>query len=190
MPGKTYDMAVNIDTASEDLSDKLEDAEKNDTSFGIDLGFLYQPAGIANFAVGLVCKNLNTPKFDTASGGELEADPQVRTGVAYNMLGNMITLAADLDLTNNETFIPGYDSQMLGGGINFHPLSWLSLRGGLMRNLKESDDGTILTAGIGFGIKWFQFDLSGHYSTEDGSYDGNDIPRYAKVQLAIVSKWF
>jgi hypothetical protein len=93
-------------------------------------------------------------------------------------------------LTSNETFIPDYESQFIGGGINFHPFSWLSLRGGAMTNMKEKDEGMIWTAGLGFGLKWFQLDLSGQYSSKESEYDGNTIPRYGRVQVAIVSKWF
>lgn len=99
------------------------------------------------------------------------------------------TLAFDLDLTTNETFIEGYDAQFAGGGISFHPVSWCSLRAGAMKNLKENDEGLIVTAGLGLGIKWFQLDLAAQMATKTGEYDGTEIPRYGRVQLAFVSKW-
>jgi hypothetical protein len=104
-------------------------------------------------------------------------------------IGDMLTLAFDMDLTTNKTYIPNYDARFVGGGVAFHPASWFSVRGGLMENLKESDEGLIYTAGLGFGLKWFQLDLAGEVSSKKGEYDGNQIPRYARVQLALVSKW-
>lgn len=190
MPGYTFDGDVKIDTESGDISDRLEDADKRDTSWGIDLGLLYKPARVPGLSLGLVGKNLNTPEFDTVTGRAYEVDPQVRAGVAYDCWDDRVCLALDFDLTSNKTFIPDYDAQFVGGGINFHPWSWFSIRGGVMRNIKESDEGTILTAGLGLGLKWFQLDIAGQISTEEGSYDGRDIPRYGRVQVSLVSKWF
>ncbi len=190
MPGYTYDADIKIGTESGDVDTELEDAEERDTSWGIDLGLLYKPTKLPKLSLGLVGKNLNTPEFDTATGNTLKVKPQVRAGLAYDFWGDRLTVAIDADLTNNETFIPDYDSQFIGGGINFHPFSWLSLRGGAMRNIQESDDGTIYTAGLGFGLKWFQLDVTGQVSDKKAEYEGDEIPRYARVQVALVSKWF
>jgi hypothetical protein len=62
MPAYTYDLNVKIDTESGDISGDLEDAEKQDTSFGVDFGLLYKPPILSNLSIGLVAKNLNTPK--------------------------------------------------------------------------------------------------------------------------------
>lgn len=188
MPAYTYDKKVKVDTASGDIEGDLNDAKETDTSFGVDLGFLYRPTALQNLAVGLVAKNINTPKFDTTTDRELEIKPQVRAGVAYDV-SNTLTMALDMDITKNETFLPDYDSQFIGGGVNFHPLSWLSVRGGVMQNIRESSDGTVLTGGLGFGIKWFQMDIAAQYSLKTGEFDGNTIPRYSRVQLSFVSKW-
>jgi len=190
MPGYTYDYSIAVDTKSNNLSDELDNAKKKDTSFGIDVGLLYKPEAISNLSLGLVGKNLNTPKFDTASGGELEVEPQIRAGIAYDLLGDRVTLALDADLTENETFIPNYNSRFVGGGINLHPFSWLSLRGGLMENISESDEGIIYTGGFSLGTKWIQLDVAGQLSSKKGEFEGEEIPRYARVQVSLVSKWF
>jgi hypothetical protein len=190
MPGYTFEEKIKIDTGSGDVADKFEDAEESDVSYGVDLGFLYKPQKLPKLSIGLVGKNLNTPEFDTATDMTLKVKPQVRAGAAYDFLKDTVTVAFDADLTKNETFIENYYSQFIGGGIAFHPVNWLSLRAGAMRNLQESNDGTILTAGLGFGLKSMQFDISGQYSTEDGEYDGDSFPRYSRIQIALVSKWF
>ncbi len=190
MPGQTLNFQIDIDSESEDILDDMKDAAEDDTAYGVDIGFLLKPKMFSNIAFGLVAKNLNTPTFDMENGGEIEIDPQVRAGVALNLWGDRITVAFDADITSNETFIPGYDAQMIGGGINFHPFSWLSVRGGAMQNIQESDAGTVFTAGLGFGLKWFQLDLAAQVSSDKGEYDGDEIPRYANVQLSFVSKWF
>lgn len=189
MPGNTYAAKVKIDTASEDISDELRDSEKSDVTWGVDLGLLYNLPDMNELSFGLVCKNLNSPEYKTVFGNKLGIDPQVRAGVAWNFLNDKLTLAIDMDLTTNESFIANYDTQNLGGGISFQPVSWFSIRGGVMENLKESDVGTILTAGMGLGTKWIQLDLAGQYATEKGEFDGEEIPRYSRVQLAFVSRW-
>lgn len=59
-----------------------------------------------------------------------------------------------------------------------------------MKNLQESYVGTVYTAGLGCGLKWFQLDIAGQISSKKGEYEGDEIPRYARIQVALVSKWF
>jgi hypothetical protein len=59
-----------------------------------------------------------------------------------------------------------------------------------MSNIKESQEGTIVTAGVGFGLKWFQLDISGQMSTNTTEFDREEIPNYARLQVSFVSKWF
>ncbi len=189
MPGYTFDKKISIDTESGAIKDELDDAGEYDTSFGVDVGLFYEPQKMQKLSLGLVAKNINTPKFETCSGEELKVKPQVRGGVAYDLLGDKITLALDADLTKNETFIPEYYSQFVGGGIKYQPFDWLSVRGGAMQNIQESQEGTILTTGFGFGFEQFQLDLAGQYSTKQGEYDGQSFPRYSRVEIAFVSRW-
>ncbi len=190
MTGQTFDEEIKIDTESGDINSDLENTAKSDTTWGVDVGVLYNPASLGNFTAGLVLKNLNSPGFSTISGKTLEVDPQIRAGVAYDFPGKKITCAMDLDLSENKTFIENYYAQYIGVGASFHPFSWLALRCGLMQNIKESDEGLILTAGIGTGVKWLQFDIAGQYSTESGQFDEQSIPRYGRIQFALISKWF
>lgn len=187
MSATTYHGEVSIDTESGDISDELEDYEESDSTIGLDLGALYTPPMLSSLTLGLVAKNLNSPEFKRV-GGTTSIDPQIRAGVAYD-LGNTLSLAFDLDLTANETYIKGYDAQFMGGGVSFHPASWFSLRGGAMTNIQESDEGLIFTAGLGLGLKWLQLDLAAQMSSKSGEFDGTEIPRYTRVQLSFVSKW-
>jgi len=189
MPGYTICKDISIDTESGDVNDDLDDNEKRSTSWGVDLGLLFTPAKAEKLSLGLVAKNLNTPKFDTKGASDLKVKPQVRLGTAYSLLDDKLTAALDIDLTRNETFIHGYDAQYIGGGVNYHPSNWLTLRAGLMLNIAESDEGTVLTLGFGIGPKWLQLDLGAMASTRSSEFDGSSIPRYAKVQLALNSRW-
>jgi len=186
MSGITYIEEMKIDDSESDTDLKKDETS---TSFGIDLGLAYEPSFAKDLTIAVVAKNLNSPEFEFYDGTKHSIDPMIRAGVAYNILDSL-EIAADIDLSKNETFVPDVESQMIGGGLSYQPTSWFSLRGGLMQNL-DSDDkaGMIYTAGLGVGIKWFQIDLSGQMSQNSTTVDGIDYPQYAKVNLALISRW-
>lgn len=190
MSGNTYKLDKPIDTESGDISDDIEDYEKKNTTFGVDAGVLLNPLGMDKLSLGLAAKNINSPEFDFIDGTTLEFDPQVRAGIAYSFLLNRLIFAMDVDLTSNDSLVSGYEERYIGGGVDFRPVSWFSIRGGLMKNMEDSGEGTVLTAGLGFGAKWFQFDVAGQYATEEGTYDGDDYPKYGRIQASFVSRWF
>lgn len=187
MQGITYHRDVHINTESGDISDQLENNDKQSSTIGFDFGALYIPPVVRNVRFGLVGKNLNNPKFETTTGADMEASAMWRAGMAME-LTSLLTMAADIDLTKNERF-DGTTSQYVGGGVNFHPLGILSLRAGALKNMSNNRDGLIYTAGIGLGFKMLQFDLAAQMASKSGEYDGGSIPRYARVNLALVSRW-
>jgi hypothetical protein len=187
MKGSTFVKRMDIDS-EEDTDENLEDYKKNSSNVGLDLGLLFKPSNVKNLSVGLVARNINSPKFDTIEGGSLKADMQLRTGLLYDY-SDQVELAMDLDLTSNETFIPGYDSQQLGMGINYTPASWVSFRAGLMQNLANSNEGLIYSAGFGIGVQELSLNVAAQMASKSGSYDGEDIPKFSKVNVALVSRW-
>lgn len=190
MQGTTYIQTQNIDTDSNNAIDtnSLDQNQKDSSNIGLDLGMTFKPNKIKKLTVGLVAKNINAPEFDTVSNEKLTADMQLRTGILYG-ISDSLDFSGDLDLVENDTFIDGYKSQQLGGGIDYHPFSWISLRGGLMQNLANSNEGLVYSAGIGLGFKKFKLDVAGQMSNETGQFDGNDIPKYAKVNISLISQW-
>jgi hypothetical protein len=182
----TYTEQVRIDDSDSANNEKKDNTDSN---FGIDLGLAYEPSFAQDLTLGLVAKNLNKPEFSFVTGETIEVKPMVRAGLAYEV-GEMLEFALDMDLTKNETFVTGVENQMLGGGVSFHPTSWFALRGGAMKNLDSNDKADLIyTAGLGFGLKWFQLDLSAQMSSKTNTVDGTDYPRYAKVNLALISRW-
>jgi len=195
MPGYTYEKIINIDTESGDIVDEFDDgSEHQDTTFGFDLGFLYTPKFFNNRLVtGMVVKNINSPKFESKSGFEYTIDPQIRAGLLYHIWRDTLMVSMDYDFSENESLLSDYTSQNIGGGIQFKPTHMLSLRGGIQQNIKSNDmteEGTIFTAGIALGLKWFKIDLAAQYSTETTEFDGNEIPSSGRVQLSLVSNLF
>lgn len=185
MYGEAYAKSINID--DDDISGDLDKHKVNTSTFGIDLGLLYEPAFLPKSRVGLVAKNLNSPEFDLWGGESIKIDPQVRFGLAYDILDSL-ECAVDVDVTSNKTLVDDTKSQMVGGGLNWHPVSWASLRAGLKQNI-ETSSALVGTAGLSFGLKWFQFDIAGQYSFKSNSVEDKSVPEEAKLNFAIVSKW-
>jgi hypothetical protein len=176
---------------TDDDYDPLENADENrvDTStFGVDLGVILQKND-SRLKLGMVAKNINTPKFDTING-KYELDPKITAGLAYSAT-KFLDVSIDYDITEITDEFTDSKYQYIGGGLNFHPLTWFSLRVGAKKNLADKDDynGMIYTAGVGFGFKWLQLDASLEMSKNSGNYDGDEIPRYVKANIALVSKW-
>ncbi len=189
MYGITYDTRVSIDTNSGDLSDSFENRDRTSSAFGVDVGAYFEPKKVENLRLGIVAKNINSPEFDTVTDRTYKLDPMARAGVYYAGFDHWLDIALDIDLTSNKTFLDGADSQYIGGGVNIHPTQFFTLRLGAMQNVADDTFGTVLTGGLGLGFKQLQIDLSAMMSTEKGYYDGEEIPRYARVNLALVSRW-
>jgi hypothetical protein len=188
MHGTTYTQTLAIDDEDSDDEDSLKENQRDSDNVGLDIGLLFKPTVVPKLTIGLVAKNINAPAFDTADGGEIKADLQVRTGVQYR-ISDTLEVAGDLDLTSNKTLIKGYESQMFGGGVNYNPFLGFALRGGAMQNLANSNEGLVYTAGLTVGLEKFHLDVSAQMSSNTGEYDGDEIPKYAKVNVALVSKW-
>jgi len=131
------------------------------TTYGIDLGAIYRPSSWVRFAV--IAKDINSPTFDAAGGGEVKLEPQVRFGVAINPYSTL-TLTADVDATSNKTFVPGVKNQLLSLGLEQTILAeFLSFRIGTFKNMQDASTPFVPTAGL--GIRWFNFraDAGGGY---------------------------
>ena len=187
MQAYLYNSDFKIDTSSGDIQNRLNDAKSDGNTFGFDAGLLYQPSKMKNLRFGVVGKDLNSPKITTPTI-EYQIDPMYRAGICYCALNNKLDLAVDYDLSKNKTSA-GIDSQYLGGGINYHPKSWFSMRAGLMNNMADSSSGIIYTGGFGIGLKQLQIDLSAQASAKSGTYDEKTIPRYLQLNFALVSRW-
>ena len=199
--GLMYDEILAINTETENLGKDLENEIAS--SFGVDMGLLYRPKILPNLCIGVVGKNLNEPEFTSESGTQFTLNSMARAGISYDAFGDKLSISVDMDLTENTTCMGDLKSKYIGGGIEIHPASWFSIRVGAMRNMMETEEapeeateeetkkeGTIITAGFGFGLKWLQVDVAAAMSTEKSEFDGNEIPRYGRVQVAVISKWF
>jgi len=195
MSVETFTKNFDIDTDTDAISEDYDENKKTYSTFGVDLGLLYREKA-TGLTLGIVGKNINKPSFETKpdDSGRIETfemDPFFRFGMSLPIWNDNIELAIDADLQESDTTYEGMKSRYVGGGIEFHPASWAALRAGLMKNVatESIDEGMIYTAGLGFGLKWFQFDISAMVSEESGTYDGNEIPKYMNVNFSLISRW-
>jgi hypothetical protein len=206
--GRVYSSALRLvedeGVDSSDVTDNLTENFEESTSVTFDLGLFYKYGNWLN--VGLVAKNLTSPEFDSpelrdqdgtlvtkdAKGNlisrpeKVTLKPQVRIGVSLDPL-SWLTIAADLDITDNETVLEtlDYKSRNLGGGIELHPFTWFKLRAGMYKNLSNDEVGPVATAGLTFGTKWVNLDLDGAYGLEKTRYDEKDYPKEARAQASL-----
>ncbi len=167
---------------SGDLADDLDKYKKESTNFAVDAGILFQP--FHWLKLGAVGKYLNSPEFDHPAGGKVKVKPQARAGVAINPL-ETLTLAADIDLTENETMNPDYKSRNLAVGLEWDILKFLALRVGAYKNLAESDIKQVYTAGLGLNLWLIRLDVSAAMSSNRTSFNNKSIPEEARVQVNL-----
>lgn len=136
------------------------------TSYGVDVGAMYRPSSWLRF--GVVAKDLNQPSFDAPGGLQYKLTPQVRGGIAVSPWSTM-TITADMDITANQTLVPGLKSQVLSLGMEQTVLSeFLSFRVGTYKNVKDAGSIFTPTAGLGLRIYSFRMDLAGGYDFDNG----------------------
>jgi hypothetical protein len=197
---------------NEDITNILDNAWKNkteSTQFGVDLGAMLNFSDLFdreiwfNPQAGVTAKNINRPKFkrpdipasisDPAiaqdwQSGKYALEPQVRAGVAVNPF-KIMTLAADLDLTENTTLARDFESRQLALGLELNvvnkPKFNLPLRLGVNKNLANSEAATYYTAGLGLNLMHFHLELAGALSNEDTTIDGKKVPATAGASLML-----
>ena len=182
MKGRVYASSIRVFDVdgSSGIVDQIKDSYTDSTTWGVDLGALWK---LSTVSVGVVAKNLNSPTFDGVAGTEIKVKPQVRVGATWSPT-KWLSVAADADVTSNETMVDGIKSQVIGGGLELMPTEWFQLRVGAYKNIAE-DDSPVATAGLTFGTKWVNLDLDAAAATKTAKYDGKSYPEEARVQVAL-----
>jgi hypothetical protein len=164
--GAAYNNTTNLQGGQDpSLFNNLGQA-KISTSYGIDVGAMYRPSSWLRF--GVVAKDINQPTFDAPGGLQYKLTPQVRGGVAVSPWSTM-TITADMDITSNQTLVPGLKSQVLSLGMEQTILAeFLSLRVGTYKNVQDAGSIFTPTAGIGIRIYSFRLDLASGYDFNEG----------------------
>lgn len=171
----------NKDDVLNDVKDTLKGSGATSASnVGLDLGVVYSPMDLG-LSVGLSAKNLNAPKFKFGENGELKIKPQARLGAAWE-LGEIVSIAGDIDLTNNELISASDEakkqtSQKIGIGAAVD-MMFFGARAGVAKDLRQ-DNGAILSLGLGFGF----LDIGAAVATKTSKVENTSYPRYFAITL-------
>lgn len=184
----TYDIRQGIVVTSdaEQIQNKLENASKTSPGFGVDLGVLFRTFE-DRLSLGLLGRNLNSPKFETATGDEFAEDIQVRAGAAYKV-SEHILIALDIDLTSNSTLVPGFNSRQLCAGIGYES-SIFSIRGGVSKNIEGAGSPVAWSLGASLGGENIHLDLAGSVSGSWESFDKYTFPVEGGFMIALGGGW-
>jgi hypothetical protein len=195
MQGRVYgNRLIVFDEEADEISSQTTERYRETSTVGIDVGAL---ARFPSFNLGLVGRNLNSPRFagfreriDLNSGTMdlrvkgVRLKPQLTAGVAY-LPFTTLTLEANLDLTESDTLIPGYRNRNLSLGLEWDVYRVLAMRAGTYKNLSESDIGWVYTAGLGLNLWAIRLDVAGAFAAEKEEFEGNDIPRETRVSAQL-----
>jgi len=192
--GTTYFNGFSLNDLQDfdDLLSEITDNEDESTSFnvGVDVGVLVQP--LDWISVGVVAKNLNRPEFDFEGPGDYKLDPQIRAGIGLVDILDGVTLAADIDVTRNQSdSLPGRTSQMVGAGIEYDVGDWnvLFLRGGVSQNLADFNEGVGIHAGFSVRALGVSIDAAAMVSPEftslESSDDSDEVPERGGLGLEL-----
>ncbi|OIO09185.1 MAG: hypothetical protein AUJ52_06805 [Elusimicrobia bacterium CG1_02_63_36] len=147
------------------------------TSFqpGLDLGAFWDvresfPTVPGRPRLGIVGRNVNNPTFTQPQAAIRAGDrnryslqSQVRAGIAIQPFQYWL-LAADIDITNNETPVDRFRARYAGAGMElrvFHNEGFsMPWRLGLQKNIANDDSALAYTGGTALEFSQFKFELA------------------------------
>ena len=151
--------------------------------FGVDAGVIVQP--LPWFSLGAVGRNLNRPRFAFEGPGDYTLEPQVRVGVGFYPTPGL-TFAVDIDvIENNSESLPGYESRVLGAGVEYWLVDVVALRGGVSKNLAVSSEDLVIHLGVGVSIGIATLEAAGAFSVDVTEIEGTDLPERAGLALLL-----
>ena len=213
MDGKTYYnflpfSGFNTGTADSLINDELTNYSSKTTEtqqVGLDLAATIEPIRFPfSLRVGVIARNLNTPKFDMVdddffNAQFIELEPQVRAGVALSVgPKRMLTVAVDYDLVATDSFaITNLEHQSYSVGAALR-IPMLTLRAGMSQDFGADAD-PMYAAGFTFRLgplATFSVAVAGLTSTQisdlsSGGFDISDIPDTAafSVSVSVGATW-
>lgn len=178
----SYDSDSVLLRTIDDLGDLIdaatEEGEKDHGgSVNADIGLVYKLGEESRWQVGVVMRNISEQTYTTSGNRTVKIEPQTRAGLAYN--GDIITVAVDYDLQENDPLVAGSDkTQMLAAGLEIDAFNTLKLRAGYVKNTADvtGPDDDLLSAGLGVNILGLQV---------DAAVMGNDNNLSGFVQMGV-----
>lgn len=144
-------------------------AARSHTDWSLDLGGL---VSLGPVHVGAVWKGLNKPTFPFADDGpaadrgrSVTYGQQARVGASVKIPVLGLLVAADYDLTANQTIVDGLRVREAGGGLEW-TIFLVAVRGGASVNLESEGRKPAFTGGAGVVIGPAKVDVGGWYRTD------------------------
>lgn len=165
----TFDSTVQVNQAKISASKDPEDTWQ----INFDVGAFMQLD--EHWQTGLAIKNVIPKTLTTSQQNEIKLRPQIRAAIAYQ---HRDWLAAfDFDVIPNNPL--GYESKSQYFNFGFEWQAWgaLKLRGGYSLNWAGSDKTGLVTAGLGYQTKAFDFAIA---------YGESRIERAASLQVSYL----
>lgn len=191
MIGRVY--GTDVVVFGDDVNSAIRNADENyqqTVTWGIDLSVM---ARFKMLNLGLTARNLNSPTFDGPTVGAItypdyKIEPTATAGAAFIPF-ETVTIALDLDLIESKTVLSSYKSQYVRLGAEWDIARVLALRAGYSQNLAEDDIGGLVHAGVGVNLYLLRIDLAGAMALKTTEFDGNTVPREARVGLQLATDW-
>jgi hypothetical protein len=150
----------------------LDGLARTHTDWSVDAGAL---VSLGPVHVGGVWRGINKPSFPYAEdappsdrGRSATFGSQARVGASVHVPVLGLVVAADYDLTANDTLVDGLRVREVGAGVEW-TLVALVVRGGASINLESPDRKPALTGGAGVAIGPAKIDVGGWYRTGNGA---------------------
>ncbi|MFI5119252.1 MAG: conjugal transfer protein TraF [Thermoanaerobaculia bacterium] len=173
LQGTTYTKEESVFTV--DVSDPFSLAQRaltgtarSHTDWSVDVGGL---VSLGVVKVGGAWKGINKPSFPFADDGpaadrgrSVTYGQQARIGASAKIPVVGLLVAADYDLTVNDTLVPGMRVRQLGGGVEWQILV-VAVRAGASVNLESPDRSPAFTGGAGVVLGPAKVDLGAWYWT-------------------------
>ncbi len=161
------------------VREAFEENARETGRFSFDAGAMVNLLG--KVRIGLVSTSMNEPEFEVArvSGAPetVRLPRTLRAGVAIQPMG-MLTVAADYDLEETDTLLPGGKSRQLSAGVELK-LPLFAIRAGAFRDSSAPDPHWAYSAGFGLGLKVLSINAAAVFSSEGGlslsSTDRRDV---------------
>lgn len=183
--------------------DFMKDGKPDDFDYDKDVKSTWQPAADIGLLwnlnkffpslplsskAGIVARNINSPEFKYVSGNKYKYDSQIRGGISVTPIP-WWTIAADMDITENDTMVDNYKSRQVALGMEFnlgHSLAFnFPIRAGLIKNIAESDSDMAYSAGFGLHFAHVCFDFAAILSSNRTEFDGKDYPTHAGASFTL-----
>jgi hypothetical protein len=177
--GRTYFFHQGVfDTGTTDpagLARKaFKENEQQTNRFAFDAGAMVNILG--KVRVGLVSTAINEPEFDVArdptrpslvgAPATLRLPRTLRAGIAAEPVG-LLTVAADYDLRETSTLVPGGRSRQFSFGTELK-LPFFAIRAGTFRDSAAPDPHWAYSAGFGLGLNKLSVNAAVVFSSEGG----------------------